>query len=107
MRIAVPPPRMPMTVGSWLDAAACGRHDPELWSAWPGTPEHAAAVRICITCPVTRECAADTLARDRTVHRDQAITRAGVWRSHNDIRYRRHESARQLRAIAAGGQVSA
>jgi WhiB family redox-sensing transcriptional regulator len=42
---------------SWREKAQCRGHDPETWFPLPLDHEtRAAAVSICGTCPVTRQC---------------------------------------------------
>lgn len=47
---------------AWLQHAACGGHDPELWFGI--TPaDVSAAVRICHRCPVRGDCLNDAHTR--------------------------------------------
>jgi hypothetical protein len=52
----------------WQSQAACRGRDPRLWFVAPGTDPIAAGVaaRICASCPVQHECAAEAerLLRD-------------------------------------------
>ena len=44
------------TPSSWLLQALCAQVDPELWFAPTGSDEATEAKRICMRCPVRREC---------------------------------------------------
>ena len=54
---------------SWRMDAACAEVDPELWFPEQGDPA-IAAKRICVGCPVRRECLAFAL---------RVNERSGVW----------------------------
>ena len=44
---------------SWKDRGACTDHDPELWFSYD-KGEQDEAERICMSCPVQRECRAES-----------------------------------------------
>jgi hypothetical protein len=68
--------------GDWLLSAACRDLDPGWWElvgeGWRLTDGNRAAIRICHTCPVERDCAAATLRAD-----------VGVIRAGQPLRIRR------------------
>lgn len=46
----------------WRDRAACVGHDPELWFADTDPAATHAAIAVCRTCPVMRQCRAHAIA---------------------------------------------
>ena len=47
--------------GDWREAAACRGADESWWFAHPSSRRHIAAIAICESCPVRRECLAASL----------------------------------------------
>lgn len=47
--------------GDWRDSAACREEDESWWFAHPSSRRHHAAISICESCPVRRECLAASL----------------------------------------------
>lgn len=47
----------PLTEGGWRARAACKQHDP-IWWAVPSKTTRARAIKVCWSCPVRAECAA-------------------------------------------------
>lgn len=50
---------------NWALAAACRRHDPELWFS-DNAEDQAAAIAICTGCPARWDCLNDAIRTDDT-----------------------------------------
>jgi len=54
-----------VTSPDWLLRASCSTgYDPDLWYASPASGAGRAALAICLSCPVARECLADAMASE-------------------------------------------
>ena len=79
----------------WADEAACASEwvDPDWWFAPADDPDHAAARRICGSCPVRRSCLAHALATGEP---------EGIWGGFDES-----ERDWQQLALAEGSRVAA
>jgi len=83
------PDRRFLAHGGWRQSAACRRSDFEWWFAKPTSARSRAAVQLCETCPVRRECLAAGLLYDEEF---------GLWGGVN------HLQRRPLVARLLGGE---